>query len=316
MARARVFALLAAAVFATGAAAGGVDARSVPIPDDFAPEGVAVDGSTFYVGSLTDGDIYRGNLRSGEGELLVDTDGGMAAGMKVEASRDRLWVAGGIHGQGLVYDSRDGDLIATLDFETTATSLVNDVIVTRDAAYFTDSGSPHIYVVPLGPGREIGDPWTLTVTGPAGASVGFPGLNGIEATSAGRTLIVGHTLLGGLYTVDPDTGESAEISLPAGAVPPEVSDGLLLDGRSIWVVLNFANTLVEIDLSADLSSGVVEQTIDNTDVAGLFRVPTTAAFHGEQLVVVNARFDLGFPPPLGEGAPPGTDFDVVVVEDD
>ena len=31
----------------------------------------------------------------------------------------------------------------------------------------------------------------------------------------------------------------------------------------------------------------------------------------QQFAVVNSRFDLGFPPPIGPGAPPGTDFDVV-----
>jgi hypothetical protein len=29
--------------------------------------------------------------------------------------------------------------------------------------------------------------------------------------------------------------------------------------------------------------------------------------------LVNARFDLGLPPPFGPGAPPGTEYDVVVV---
>jgi hypothetical protein len=46
---------------------------SVPLPNDFAPEGIAVGtGSTFYVGSLVDGDIYRGDLRSGEGSVFID----------------------------------------------------------------------------------------------------------------------------------------------------------------------------------------------------------------------------------------------------
>jgi hypothetical protein len=29
------------------------------------------------------------------------------------------------------------------------------------------------------------------------------------------------------------------------------------------------------------------------------------------LAAVNAKFDLGFPPPIGPGAPPGTPFDVI-----
>jgi hypothetical protein len=37
------------------------------------------------------------------------------------------------------------------------------------------------------------------------------------------------------------------------------------------------------------------------------------AEHGSRLAIVNARFDLGLPPPLGTGVPPGTDYNVVLV---
>ena len=40
-------------------------------------------------------------------------------------------------------------------------------------------------------------------------------------------------------------------------------------------------------------------------------MPTAVAEDGDRLALINARFDLGFPPPFGPGAPPGTDFDVV-----
>jgi len=72
---------------------------SIPIPDDFQPEGIAVgEGNTFYVGSLRDGDIYRGDLRSGAGALLVDNAlgaGRVSVGMRVDKARDWLVVGGG-----------------------------------------------------------------------------------------------------------------------------------------------------------------------------------------------------------------------------
>lgn len=73
-------------------AAGTPFRASVPLPDDFAPEGIAVGrGPTFYVGSLVDGDIYRGNLRSGRGAVFVDAPPGrQALGLKVEEHRHRL----------------------------------------------------------------------------------------------------------------------------------------------------------------------------------------------------------------------------------
>ena len=43
----------------------------ISLPDGFRPEGIAVgNSSTFYVGSLANGAIYRGDLRTGEGSLL------------------------------------------------------------------------------------------------------------------------------------------------------------------------------------------------------------------------------------------------------
>jgi hypothetical protein len=75
------------------------------------------------------------------------------------------------------------------------------------------------------------------------------------------------------------------------------------------VVENFANTLVRVTLSSDLASGTITSVIQSP----LFRVPTTVARHGDRLALVNGRFDLGLPPPFGPGAPPGTDFDVVLV---
>ena len=82
-----------------------------------------------------------------------------------------------------------------------------------------------------------------------------------------------------------------------------------LAGRQLWIVENFANRLVRVTLSPDLTSGAITSVITST----LFRVPTTVAKHGSRLALVNGRFDLGLPPPFGSGAPPGTDFDVVLV---
>ena len=301
----------AALCFALAAPAGAQPfPDSIPLPDDFAPEGIATGaGTTFYAGSITLGDIYRGDLRTGEGAIFIDAPAGRSAvGLKADRRHGLLFVAGGITGEAYVYDLRTGAPVASYQFGTPGASLVNDVIVTRDAAYFTDSFAPVLYVVPIGPGGELGPGETLALSGPATAVVpGEPGLNGIEATRDGKTLIVNHTALGALFTVDAATGESSAIAvdgLIAGTL-----DGLLLHGRDLWVVENFPNTLARVSLSTDLSSGEITATITSP----LFRVPTTIARHGSRLAAVNARFDLGLPPPFGSGAPPGTDFDVVLV---
>jgi hypothetical protein len=288
---------------------------SVPLPDDFAPEGIAVGtGSTFYVGSLIDGDIYRGDLRSGRGSIFVDVDERQAVGLKVDQPHRRLFVAGGFTGRGFVYDTRDGSTVADVVFAPPGSALVNDVVVTKGGAYFTDSFNPVLYRVPMAPDGTLGPPESVTIEGPAAAVIaGVPNLNGIDATANGDTLVVAHSELGALFTIDPATGQSRQIALIGGSLTPGTPDGILLDGRSLWVVENFANRLVEVRLSPDLSSGRVASVLTNDDVGRLFRVPATVAGHGDRLAVVNARFDQGLPPPFGSGAPPGTDYDVAVV---
>jgi hypothetical protein len=283
---------------------------SVPLPVDFAPEGIALGtGSTFYVGSLTTGDIYRGSLRSGEGEVFIDAPAGRAAvGLKADRAHHLLFVAGGATGAAYVYDSRDGAPVAAYQFAPSGAGLLNDVVVTRDGAYFTDSFAPLLYKIPIGPDGDLGQGATITLSGPAAAiDPTTPNLNGIDATPDGEKLIVNHTALGRLFTVDPATGASAAIDVD-GLIPGTL-DGLLLAGRDLWVVENFANTLVRVTLSKDLSSGTITSVITSP----LFRVPTTVAKHGDRLALVNGRFDLGLPPPFGPGAPPGTEFDVVLV---
>ena len=279
---------------------------SIPLPVDFQPEGIAVgEGNTFYVGSLWDGDIYKGDLRSGAGSLFVDVDGRVAVGMRVDEARHWLVVAGGGTGHAYVYDTRDGSTVADLVLGAAVVTFSNDVAITGDALYFTDTFAARIYRVPILADGSFGPTQPITVTGPAGATGGF-GLNGIDSTNTGW-LIVNHTALGILALVDPATGESKAIPLSGPALVPGTLDGLQLEGHTAWVVQNFANSVARVKLSPDLTSGEVVEVI----TSDLFRVPTTVARHGSTLAFVNGRFDLGFPPPFGPGAPPGTDFDVV-----
>jgi hypothetical protein len=281
---------------------------SIPLPVDFQPEGIAVGaGNTFYVGSLRDGDIYRGDLRTGEGARWVDVDDRAAVGMRVDRGRHWLVVAGGATGHAYVYDTTDGSTAADLVLGPPGTTFSNDVAITRDALYFTETFAPRIYKVPIRADGTFGATQAITVTGPAAATGGF-GLNGIDSTNRGW-LIVDHTDLGILALVDPDTGASREIPVSGPALVPTTLDGLQLEGRTVWVVENFANSLARVQLSPDLTSGRVVDVIHSD----LFRVPTTVARHGDTLALVNGRFDLGFPPPFGPGAPPGTDFNVVQI---
>ena len=280
----------------------------IQIPVDFQPEGIATAGNTFYTGSLWDGDIYRGSLRSGEGAKFIDVTGRQALGLKADRRHNLLWVAGGFNGHAYVYNLTTGATVADLAL---GGKLVNDVVVTRDAAYFTETFGPAIYKVPVSPEGVLGTPSTITVTGPASATgPDMFGLNGIEATANGKTLIVDHTDLGKLFTVDPTTGASKEIVISGGSLAAGTLDGILRRGHKIWVVENFENRLTKVRVSKHWTVGTIKLRVTHP----AYQVPTTVARQGNRLVTVNGKFDLGFPPPLGTGAPAGTPFEVVQVK--
>jgi sugar lactone lactonase YvrE len=262
---------------------------SIVLPGATSAEGVATAGGpTFYAGDLFQGDIFRGDLRTGAVSVFRDAPAGRnALGIRVDVAHDLLFVAGGFTGQGYVYDLTTGADVAVFQFGTPPDSIINDVIVSGGAAWFTDSVQPHLYRVPITGVGSVGAFSTLTVTGPAAALTGGFNLNGIAAADDG-TLIVAHTANGALYTVDPSSGASSQI---AGADVPNV-DGILFEAGLLFAVQNNDNLVKELRLSDDLSSATVVKVI--TDPS--FEIPTTIARWGNRLAVVNAKFDTGFPP--------------------
>ena len=264
-------------------------AQVIVLPGATSAEGIAAGrGSTFYAGDLFAGDIFRGNVRRGTAELFIDAPAGrMAVGMAADLAHDLLFVAGGFTGQAYVYDLGTGATVATYQFGDPASSVINDVAVTRRGAWFTDSLQARLYFVPVSRAGVPGPSRTLALSGPAADTSGEFNLNGIQATANGTTLIVAHSANGQLYTVEPTTGASATI---AGVSVPQV-DGIVLQGRRLWAVQN-TNQVTRIRLGRHLRSGVVDKVITSE----LFQVPATAARFGRRLAVVNAKFDTGIPP--------------------
>jgi hypothetical protein len=282
--------LLVGLVAAWAIPAAAAPAEVIVLPGATSAEGIANGGgTTFYAGDLFAGDIFRGDVQRGTAQLFIDAPAGrMALGMAADLEHDLLFVAGGFTGQAYVYDTRTGATVATYQFAAAGTSLINDVALTKDGAWFTDSFQPRLYFVPVNEAGAPGSFLTLQLTGPAAEISGQFNINGIQATANGKTLIVAHSTNGELYTVDPVTGASATI---AGVSVPNV-DGIVLLGRHLWAVQNFINQVARVQLSPDLTSGVIEEVITSE----LFQVPATAARFGSRLAVVNAKFDTGFPP--------------------
>jgi sugar lactone lactonase YvrE len=291
----RVLSLVAALIAAAATLSGGSSAQQKPFPDviqlprGFQPEGIEVGrGTTFYVGSVANGAIYRGNLRTGLGAILVPGETGKAAtGIELD-SHNRLWVAGAGTGKAYIYNAQTGALIRTYTFATSDT-FINDVVVTQGGAYFTDSRKAVLYQVSFGSGGALGaTAQTIEVKGDFALAAGF-NLNGIDATANGKTLIAVQSNNGKLFRIDPASGIAREISLGAESVPN--GDGILLEGKTLYVVQNQLNRVAVIALAPSLGSGLLLTRLADSD----FSVPTTIDDHGERLWAVNARF--GTPDP-------------------
>ena len=285
-----VWTALAAIVLAAPLGARGGFPERIALPDGFRPEGIAIGKqATFYVGSIPTGAIYRGSLRTGEGAVFVPGAEGRAA-IGVELDHGRLFVAGGPTGKGFVYSARSGQLLATHTFFTPTAAgqtFVNDVVVARGGAYFTDSVRPFLYRVSEGQVTSI--PLTGDIVYGPGNNA-----NGIDATPNGKTLIIVQTNVGKLFTVDRHSGVTREITLNEPVVN---GDGILLDGRTLYVVQNRDNKVAVVRLDHGLRSGTVLTHLTDPD----FDVPTTIDEHGKRLYAVNARF-------RPAGTPPETDY--------
>ena len=282
MIRALLAFVVAGAFAATALAGSATDFPTrIDLPNGILPEGIATAGDRFYAGSRANGAVYRGDLRTGEGAFLVPgQDGRVATGLKVD--RGRLFVSGAGTGNAYVYDAKTGVELASYAFSPGG-SFINDVVVTKDAAWFTDSLMPVLYRVALGPGGEPGSFTTVPLTGDFAQQPGF-NVNGIDARADGKTLVIVQSATGKLFTVT-TAGVTSEIVLADDESVPN-GDGILLDGRVLYVVQNRLNVVAKIKLSARLETGrILERKSDPG-----FDVPTTIAERGRFLFAVNARF--------------------------
>jgi sugar lactone lactonase YvrE len=299
-------ALLTSALLATSFGAhaqGDTFPELVPLPDGFRPEGVALGyGHTLYAGSLADGSIYEADLSTGSGEILVPPQvSRIAVGLAFDRRSNLIFAAGGPAGAAYVYDGETGGTVAQYDITSAGDSFINDVVVTRDAAYVTNSFAAEMYRIPLGPRGELPGPGEVESVTLGGDWPQVPGFNanGIESTPNGKWLLIVHSTLGELFRVDPRTGEATFVDL--GGASLSNGDGLVLAGRTLYVVRNRLNQIEVVELSRDLTSGEVVGSLTSP----YFDVPTTIAGFGDALYAVNARF--GTPPE------PGTEYHVVRV---
>jgi streptogramin lyase len=268
----------------------------IPLPTGWRPEGIEAGRQhTLYVGSIPTGAVRQINARTGESFTLVrPTAGRSATGLEYDRQDERLFVSGGGTGFAYVYDAETGEPIADYLLTETAPRFINDNVLTKDAVYFTDSRRPWFYRLPLGKHGELpaaSEVQTIPLSGDYQhqEGEGVNNLNGIVATPNGKMLIAVQSSTASLLRINPSTGVADTIELTGGDATN--GDGLLLEGRTLYVVQNRLNRVAVIHLAPDLSSGTVVNHLSHP----AFRVPTTIDKVSGRLYLPNARFGVANP---------------------
>jgi len=292
------FALPTEAVQARGKAF----AKTVPALTGAPPEGFAIGkGMTAYNGSV-DGSIYRSDLRSGRGEVLIDAFEAWTPstcrllGMRVDPRTNYLFAAGCFWGNSRVYDADTGALIMEYQLDSSGGSVINDLAITKDGVYFTDFAQPFLYRLPLSRNGGLPDAdaaVSIPLTGDFGTGVS----NGIVATPDGTTLIIGDSFRSKLFRVDPMTGDAKEI-----VVDPPLSgflDGIAMRGKTLYIMTPYnlgdpedIDRIQVVELDNDLLSGSLVGKITDPDLDGV----ASGALFGSSLYVNNSRYRT-FPQP-------------------
>ena len=265
-------------------------------------EGIGVDKRTgaFYVSEVTGGEIHRGQVGTAQTRQWLNGDGTdgrfTARGVTVDGA-GRVYIAGGPNAidhpgaPDLWVYNRDGRLLAALRTGVPR-AFLNDVAIGPDgAAYFTNSNAPQVFRV-----AKTGGTWSVKTwadaTGTITTAAGF-NLGGIVVSPDKRSLVVAQGNVGKLWRFDHHSRAASPINI--GGANLVNADGLVLKGRTLWVVRNFSRVLTTLRLgpNAATASLVSEQPTDPN------RVFTTAKFAQGRLLLVDSKFDenpVGLPP--------------------
>ncbi|MFI5485354.1 superoxide dismutase [Micromonospora echinaurantiaca] len=263
------------------------------------PEGIAVTPTgTMYVTSVSDGAVYRGHVRDRELRpfLPAGTDGRTrAAGVHLDR-QGRIFIAGWDTGALFVH-APDGTLLAR---RAAAGAALNDLAITDDAVYVTDSAGGGLWRAELADGR-VGDlvPWL-----PAAAFPAAPGfLNGIVVTDGGRIALVADQGSGEpgserLWRVDLVARSATVVNVAGGQLG---ADGLLLDGDRLYAVVNFPDGAGGWSFAVNLAlldaDRRTARVVRQSGTAGLAQSPTTIARDADRLLWVNSQLNAAAPAP-------------------
>jgi hypothetical protein len=274
---------------------------SYTIPGDRTyPEGIARQQGTpyFYVGSTSDGTIYRGDVHQNATQVFLPggQDGRVSvAGVKTDRA-GRLIVAGGATGKVFVFDTRTRALLHVFGTGRSDVFLNDVALAPNGDAYISDSIHPalwHITAAQLR-SRTVQQPLRVGVDlsrSPMVYNDGFNG-NGLVVTENGRYVLLADYNDYAFYRIDLRTHQVRPIDL--GGAKGVSGDGLLLRGHTLTAVTELDHPEGQISvlkLSHDYTRAKLVRTVHGHRMHS----PSTAAFDGRDLLIVNFQFQIANP---------------------
>jgi len=269
----------------------------IPIPVGYEAEGIELGrdqdffvGTLSWSGNLTNaGAIYKGNLVTGEGQVLVPPTGKNLAGLSYDARTDYLYAATSFSNPrrecGVkVYAGTSGRLLGEIIFGDGL--VINDVLVTDTAVYCTDSISTTLYKLPL---EDDGKVFSSTVekiemTGFEMAE-GY-NANGLVGDFDGKELLIINIGTGVLYLVDTESGAASPVNIQGEEQLFGGGDGLYMDGRTLYIMQNFAQKIAVVEISDDLTQGTFIKNLVSDD----FNIPTTITGFDNCIYAINTHY--------------------------
>lgn len=270
--------------------------KKIALPNGYLPEGITRGpGSTLFVGSLTTGAISQINARTETVSILVppsQTTGRLAAGLAYTGgmlfvagiSTFRSSPTGPVLGKFFVYGVPGGNTIANCAVRET--SFLNDVVIRKGIAYFTDSQSRNLVVVPVATARNCS---YSIIELPKAFALKQPGqtrANGIEHYKG--HLIIANSNLSTLYSYDLLGRFAPRRLLPLGGVGRP--DGLIVKGDMLYVVERTATEDRVSVWKIRFRNDKLALSSVATITARSLQTPSTAAIFGRKIYIVNARF--------------------------
>ena len=283
--------------------------EAIAMPTGWEGEGIELGkGHEFFVGansfsslfgpfpvSELAGAIYKGNLRTGVGGVLVLPTGKSASGLSYDPRTNYLYAAtgfGDFTDQGVtVYDASSGAVIMEIMFGDGTGIAINDCLVTRTGVYCTDSFNPDLYKLALEKGGRLPSTPVVEVIPMSGFDM-VPGFNanGLVGGYDGRQLVIVNIGSGVLYLVDTASGEASPIEIEGAEQLFKNGDGLYLNGRTLYILQNFLDKIAVVQLSGDLSGGEFIKNIPGEGEPNPLRVATTIIGFGDSIYAINTNF--------------------------